>query len=72
VSRCEICDREIRSPRRAWLALHWPQREWSFSALADRAFDLKAYQIVTCGDEVCGFRARVHGVPGATYAAGAA
>lgn len=75
--RCEICDRpplraEYQQHADGWEVVHWPGRaEWlrlPFSETLARPPPV-GVRIMTCGDEVCVFRARVHGVPGAVYRA---
>lgn len=68
--RCEICDRAPPQGCRLWMVPHHARAlrrlEFAFDATVDwrRAV---VYAIATCGDEVCVFRARAHGVPGAVY-----
>lgn len=65
--KCELCDRETREP---WVVLHWPGRALHRAitfAQAIKATQLVGWQITTCGEAVCIFRARSNGVPGATY-----
>ena len=68
MNKCEICDRDVG--RLPWLAQYCPVPE---NIRFDKEMDytrIRAYYIETCGNSVCVFRARKHGVPGATYKTG--
>ena len=60
----------IRGSGRGWNVPFMPGRQpWiRFDAAPlDMGCTLKAYAIHTCGDPVCIFRARRHGIPGRAY-----
>jgi len=73
VLRCEICGvcprfrypfRTMKGGGRGWVVIYRP----GCARVADfDAATMKAWRIYTCGDAVCMWRARHHGVPGARY-----
>jgi hypothetical protein len=68
--RCEICDQLPLNPGDGWVVAHWPGRsEWLALPIvvALASAPPLGVKIYTCGSEVCVFRAKHHGVPGASY-----
>lgn len=60
--KCEMCDREFRGS--GWVVPtrpNYPNFTWETRHVLT---DIKCFDVFTCGDEVCEFRAYHHGVPG--------
>lgn len=70
MARCEICDRDAET---GWQVGHIPALGIYGADDFPLRFDapgrlMIAHTITTCGGDICIFRARHHGVPGASYA----